>query len=54
MKINIVTMSKEIEISAEEIRQSNSVADAITGALRRLFNGEVVEEDEEEDTDDLR
>jgi len=46
MKIKVT----EIECSAEEIRQSNSLADGILNILRGVFNG-VVSEDEEEYTD---
>lgn len=41
----------EVECSAEELRQSNTVADGLLNALRRTFNGTVYqpEEDSEED-----
>ena len=43
----------EVECSAEELRQSNTVADGLINVLRRAFNGPVYqpEEDPEEDED---
>ena len=39
--MRIITTTTEIECNADELRQSNSVADAFTGALRRAFNGNI-------------
>lgn len=48
MKIKVT----EIECSAEELRQSNTVADGAINILRNLFNGvistDITEEEEEE------
>lgn len=41
MKIKTTTVTTEIECSAEELRQSNSVADAFMNVFRRAFNGPV-------------
>lgn len=41
MKIRTVTTTTEIECSAEELRQSNSAADAFMNVFRRAFNGPV-------------
>lgn len=48
MKIKTTTTTTEIECSAEELRQSNSLADSFTGILRRCFNGDIPEEEESE------
>ena len=37
--MKITTTTTEIECTAEDLRQSNSLADAFTGILRRCFNG---------------
>ena len=39
IKQTTVTTTHEIECNAEELRQSNSIADGILGILRRSFNG---------------
>jgi hypothetical protein len=52
MKIKVT----EIECSAEELRQSNTVADGALNLIRNLFNGTISEEEsdmmESEDQDD--
>lgn len=52
MKIKHVISTTEIECNAEELRQSNTLADSFVGLLRRCFNDTVpedcVEEPEEE------
>ena len=52
--MKIRTTVTEIECNAEELRQSNSVSDALVGALRRAFNGPVYAgtDDEEEEKDE--
>ena len=54
MKIKVT----EIECSAEELRQSNSVADGALNLIRNLFNGTISEEEaddeEQENGDDNR
>lgn len=54
--MKIKTEITEIECSAEELRQSNSLSDGLHNALRRAFNGplsfacaEPEEESEEEE-----
>lgn len=47
--MKIKTVVTEVECSADDLRQSNSLADAFTGILRRCFNGEVSEEEGSED-----
>ncbi len=49
--MKIKTTITEIECSAEELRQSNSVADAFMNAFRNAFNG-VVPKDDYYDEDD--
>ena len=49
MKIRTVTTTTEIECSADELRQSNSAADAFMNIFRRAFNGEVPEEEDEDE-----
>ena len=44
MKIKVT----EIECTAEELRQSNTVADGALNLIRNLFNG-TISEDESED-----
>ena len=44
MKIKVT----EIECTAEELRQSNTVADGALNLIRNLFNGPISEEDIEE------
>ena len=41
MKIKVT----EIECSAEELRQSNTVADGALNLIRNLFNGTISEEE---------
>ena len=53
--MKIKTTVTEIECSAEELRQSNSAADAFMNVIRRAFTGAVPEpeyEEERDDTDD--
>jgi len=60
MKIKTTTTTTEIECNAEELRQSNSVADGILNTLRRSFNGplpstaytEPEESDEKEESEE--
>lgn len=47
--MKIKTTTTEIECTAEEIRQSNTLAEAISTTLRGLFNGVVLDDDEEEE-----
>ena len=47
IKTTTTTTKCEIECNAEELRQSNDVSGALTGALRRMFNGPVFGADEE-------
>ena len=54
--MKIKTTITEIECSAEELRQSNSAADAFMNVFRRAFNGavpepEYYEGDENEESD---
>jgi len=55
MKIKTTTTVTEIECNAEELRQSNGLADAFWGAFRKAFNGPISDAndclDEEEDND---
>lgn len=41
MKIRTTTITTEIECSADDLRQSNTLAESFMGALRRAFNGPV-------------
>ena len=53
--MKIKTTITEIECSAEELRQSNSAADAFMNAFRKALNGAIPEpeyEEERDDTDD--
>lgn len=52
--MKIKTTSTTIECTAEELRQSNTLADAFTTAMRIAFNGPIngEEEGEEEDAED--
>lgn len=50
--MKITTTTTKIECNADELRQSNSLADAFTGALRRCFNGNVPENYEYEDDEE--
>lgn len=45
MKIKTTTTTTEIECSAEELRQSNSAADALRNVFRWAFNGAVPQSD---------
>ena len=47
--MKIKTTITEIECTAEELRQSNSLADSFTGMLRNLFNG-TLNDDEDDET----
>ena len=47
--MKIKTTTTEIECNAEELRQSNSLAEAFYGALRRSFNGPWSEDPEAEE-----
>jgi len=54
MKITTVTTTTEVECSADELRQSNSLSDAFVQVLRKCFNGEVptqIDESEDDDED---
>ena len=58
MKIKTTVTETEIECNAEELRQSNTVAEGLLNAMRRAFNGplfythaESEEEPEEEEGD---
>ena len=48
MKVQVT----EIECTAEELRQSNTIADGIMNILRRTFNGPIASYDEEEQEDE--
>lgn len=50
--MRITTTVTEIECNADELRQSNSLADAFTGILRRCFNGIAPENYEYEDDEE--
>ena len=51
--MRIVTTTTEIECSAEELRQSNSLSDAFLQVMRKCFNGPApVTYDESEDDDE--
>jgi len=54
MKTKITTTITEIECSAEELRQSNTLADGLTNLFRRTFNGPVMnfQNDDEEEEDE--
>ena len=58
--MKIRTTVTEIECNAEELRQSNSVSDALTGALRRAFGGPIfsgfngIDEEEEEEEEEAK
>ena len=39
MKIKTIVTETEIECTAEELRQSNSLSDSLYNALRKAFNG---------------
>ena len=42
--MKIKTTITEIECTAEELRQSNSLSDGFTNMVRNFFNGQVTEE----------
>lgn len=48
MKIKHVISTTEVECTAEELRQSNTLSDSFTGILRRCFNGPVPKDCTEE------
>lgn len=50
--MKIKTTEIEIECTAEELRQSNTLSDGLYNALRRAFNGPVHYNDTEESEDD--
>ena len=50
--MRIKTTTTVIECSAEELRQSNSAADAFMNVLRRAFNGTVPQDEPEEEEDE--
>lgn len=55
--MRIVTTTTEIECSAEELRQSNSLSDAFLQIMRKCFNGPApttynVSDDDESDDDE--
>lgn len=53
--MKIKTTTTEIECSAEELRQSNSLSDGFLNILRNCFNGavpDVTDEEIEEDRND--
>ena len=47
--MKIKTTITEIECSAEELRQSNSLSDAFLNAIRTSFNGAIPEEEDDEE-----
>lgn len=47
--MKIKTTITEIECSAEELRQSNTVSDSLLNVLRNSFNGAIPKTYEEED-----
>lgn len=47
--MHITTTTTEIECSADELRQSNSLSEAFVQVLRKCFNGTVPTYDESED-----
>ena len=52
--MKIVTTTTEIECTAEELRQSNSLSDGLYNALRKAFNGPIHEaREDEEDGDEI-
>lgn len=59
MKINIFEKTTEIECNAEELRNSNSLADSVTGMLRDIFrpvtsysSANSAEDDEEQEEEE--
>lgn len=50
--MKIKTTEIEIECTADELRQSNTLSDGFYNALRRAFNGPVYHTDTEESEDD--
>lgn len=52
--MKIITTTTEIECTAEELRQSNSLSDGLYNALRKAFNGPIHEaREDEEDGDEI-
>ena len=51
--MKIRTIVTEIECNAEEIRQSNNVADGICNLLRNAFNGAILDDEEDDEEEDL-
>lgn len=47
--MKITTEKMTIEANAEELRQSNGLAESFTQLLRRCFNGGAYQEEEEEE-----
>lgn len=55
MKVKVSRVSTSIECTADELRQSNTLADSFTNVLRSVFIGKTESadaDDEEEDTDE--
>ena len=50
--MKIKTTTTVIECSAEELRQSNSAADAFMNVFRRAFNGAIPQDEPEEEEDE--
>ena len=50
--MKIVTTTTEIECTAEELRQSNSLSDGFYNVLRKAFNGPIQEVSEEEEDEE--
>ena len=50
--MKITTEKITIETNAEELRQSNSLADSFSQLLRRYFNGSVYSEEEDEEDEE--
>ena len=47
--MKITTEKMTIETNAEELRQSNGLADSFSRLLREIFNGSVYSEEEEDE-----
>lgn len=50
--MKITTEKMTIETNAEELRQSNGLADSFSRLLRGIFNGSVYSEEEEEEKEE--
>lgn len=50
--MKIETTTTKIECTADELRQSNTLSDGFYNALRKAFNGPIIEEDIEESEED--